>query len=98
MSNEGEPLRHVDRAAQFVPFAALTGYYDLIRERASLTLTSEPDVMMTARPDASAMAGANAMANPGGSARRSPQARPWPHEERPCEGGTQCGSDRAPAS
>lgn len=25
--------RHADRAAQFMPFAALTGYYDLIRER-----------------------------------------------------------------
>lgn len=35
MNNEGTPRRHVDRAAQFVPFAALTGYYDLIRERAA---------------------------------------------------------------
>ena len=24
--------RHADRAAQFIPFAALTGYYDLVRE------------------------------------------------------------------
>ena len=24
--------RHADRAAQFMPFAALTGYYDLVRE------------------------------------------------------------------
>ena len=53
MSNEGEPRRHVDRAAQFVPFAALTGYYDLIRERANLTMASEPGVMMTASSDAS---------------------------------------------
>lgn len=35
MNNEETPRRHVDRAAQFVPFAALTGYYDLIRERAA---------------------------------------------------------------
>lgn len=27
----GDERRHVDRAAQFMPFAALTGYYDLIR-------------------------------------------------------------------
>lgn len=92
MSNEGEPRRHVDRAAQFVPFAALTGYYDLIRERANLTLTSEPGSTMTAHSDASVMA------SPGDSARRSPQARPWPHEGHPYEGGTQCESDRAPAS
>ena len=25
--------RHPDRAAQFMPFAALTGYYDLVREQ-----------------------------------------------------------------
>lgn len=30
----GPPRRHVDRAAQFMPFAALTGYYDLVRQRA----------------------------------------------------------------
>lgn len=30
----GEPaLRHPDRAAQFVPFAALSGYYDLVRKQ-----------------------------------------------------------------
>ena len=33
MSRAGEPRRHADRAAQFMPFAALTGYYDLVRER-----------------------------------------------------------------
>ena len=33
MSRGGEPRRHADRAAQFMPFAALTGYYDLVRER-----------------------------------------------------------------
>lgn len=33
MSREPEPRRHADRAAQFMPFAALTGYYDLVRER-----------------------------------------------------------------
>ena len=98
MSNEGEPRRHVDRAAQFVPFAALTGYYDLIRERANLTLTSEPGATMTAHSDASVMADASVMTSPGDSARRSPQARPWPHEGHPYEEGTQCGSDRAPAS
>lgn len=31
---DGTPRRHVDRAAQFMPFAALTGYYDLVRQRA----------------------------------------------------------------
>lgn len=31
---DGVPRRHVDRAAQFMPFAALTGYYDLVRQRA----------------------------------------------------------------
>lgn len=31
---DGAPRRHVDRAAQFMPFAALTGYYDLVRQRA----------------------------------------------------------------
>lgn len=33
MSRVEEPRRHADRAAQFMPFAALTGYYDLVRER-----------------------------------------------------------------
>ena len=33
MSRDVEPRRHADRAAQFMPFAALTGYYDLVRER-----------------------------------------------------------------
>ena len=70
MSNPEEPRRHVDRAAQFVPFAALTGYYDLIRARADLTLASEPGVMVTASSDASVMT------SPGDSARRSPQGRP----------------------
>ncbi|MBM6675676.1 hypothetical protein H6A07_02800 [Olsenella uli] len=32
MSREPEPRRHADRAAQFMPFAALSGYYDLVRE------------------------------------------------------------------
>lgn len=29
--------RHADRAAQFMPFAALTGYYDLVREQGAAT-------------------------------------------------------------
>ncbi|WP_417229283.1 hypothetical protein [Thermophilibacter sp.] len=33
MSRAEGPRRHADRAAQFMPFAALTGYYDLVRER-----------------------------------------------------------------
>ena len=33
MNRTEEPRRHADRAAQFSPFAALTGYYDLVRER-----------------------------------------------------------------
>ena len=33
MNRAEEPRRHADRAAQFMPFAALTGYYDLVRER-----------------------------------------------------------------
>ena len=33
MSRVEGPRRHADRAAQFMPFAALTGYYDLVRER-----------------------------------------------------------------
>ena len=37
MSRAGEPRRHADRAAQFMPFAALTGYYDLVRERERVT-------------------------------------------------------------
>ncbi len=31
MSERDVPRRHADRAAQFMPFAALTGYYDLVR-------------------------------------------------------------------
>ena len=31
MSNAAQLRRHADRAAQFMPFAALTGYYDLVR-------------------------------------------------------------------
>lgn len=37
MSRTEEPRRHADRAAQFMPFAALTGYYDLVRERERVT-------------------------------------------------------------
>ena len=37
MSRVEEPRRHADRAAQFMPFAALTGYYDLVRERERMT-------------------------------------------------------------
>ena len=37
MSRVEEPRRHADRAAQFMPFAALTGYYDLVRERERVT-------------------------------------------------------------
>ena len=37
MSRDVEPRRHADRAAQFMPFAALTGYYDLVRERERVT-------------------------------------------------------------
>ena len=92
MSNEGEPRRHVDRAAQFVPFAALTGYYDLIRERANLTLASEPDSVVAVHPDA------RVVTSPDGSGQRSPQDRPWPRAEPPYAGGTQCGSGRAPTS
>ena len=29
--------RHPDRAAQFMPFAALTGYYDLVRKQERVT-------------------------------------------------------------
>lgn len=32
-SGGGAPRRHAERAAQFMPFAALTGYYDLVREQ-----------------------------------------------------------------
>ena len=31
MSERATPRRHADRAAQFMPFAALTGFYDLVR-------------------------------------------------------------------
>lgn len=37
MSRDGAPRRHAERAAQFMPFAALTGYYDLVRERERVT-------------------------------------------------------------
>ncbi len=37
MSRAEEPRSHADRAAQFMPFAALTGYYDLVRERERVT-------------------------------------------------------------
>lgn len=37
MSRTEELRRHADRAAQFSPFAALTGYYDLVRERERVT-------------------------------------------------------------
>ena len=37
MSRDGGPRRHAERAAQFMPFAALTGYYDLVRERERVT-------------------------------------------------------------
>ena len=33
MSRGAGSGRHADRAAQFMPFAALTGYYDLVREQ-----------------------------------------------------------------
>ena len=33
MSRADPPRGRADRAAQFMPFAALTGYYDLVRER-----------------------------------------------------------------
>lgn len=36
MSSHAGPPRHADRAAQFMPFAALTGYYDLVRDRERL--------------------------------------------------------------
>ena len=34
MSRGGEPRRHADRAAQFMPFAALTGYEAVIEHAA----------------------------------------------------------------
>ena len=37
MSRTEKLRRHADRAAQFSPFAALTGYYDLVRERERVT-------------------------------------------------------------
>ena len=37
MSRTEEPRGRADRAAQFMPFAALTGYYDLVRERERVT-------------------------------------------------------------
>ena len=37
MSRDGAPRRHAERAAQFMPFAALTGYYALVRERERVT-------------------------------------------------------------
>lgn len=37
MSEPEATRRHADRAAQFMPFAALTGYYDLVRERERVT-------------------------------------------------------------
>lgn len=52
MSEQGAPRRHADRAtdgrrhadraAQFMPFAALTGYYDLIRSVAERQARDEP--------------------------------------------------------
>ena len=39
MSRGGEPRRHADRAAQFMPFAALTGYYDAERISSELAGT-----------------------------------------------------------
>lgn len=33
---KGRKATHVDRAAQFMPFAALTGYYDLVRAQESV--------------------------------------------------------------
>lgn len=35
--------RHADRAAQFMPFAALTGYYDLIRAVAERQARAEAE-------------------------------------------------------
>lgn len=50
MSRDGGPRRHAERAAQFMPFAALTGYYDLVRERERVTeLRREPSEEEAAR-------------------------------------------------
>lgn len=50
--------RHADRAAQFMPFAALTGYYDLIRSVAERQARDEsaPEGQ-DAWPGAAALAG-----------------------------------------
>ena len=37
VSKNHRPMSNADRAAQFLPFAALTGYDDAIRETARLT-------------------------------------------------------------
>lgn len=68
MSEQGAPRhranhatdgrRHADRAAQFMPFAALTGYYDLIRSVAERQARDEsaPEGQ-DAWPGAAALAG-----------------------------------------
>lgn len=68
MSEQGAPRRHADRAtdgrrhadraAQFMPFAALTGYYDLIRSVAERQAHDEPAPEgQDARPWDAALAG-----------------------------------------
>lgn len=68
MSEQGAPRRHADRAAdgrrhadraaQFMPFAALTGYYDLIRSVAERQARDEPAPEgQDARPEVDALAG-----------------------------------------
>ena len=76
MSEQGAPRhragratdgrRHADRAAQFMPFAALTGYYDLIRSVAEQQMRDE-----SAPEGQDAWPGANARAG-GSPARRRP--------------------------
>lgn len=55
VSQKHPPMPMADRAAQFAPFAALTGYDAAIRENARLTqehLEEQPEVRLTRfRPD-----------------------------------------------
>lgn len=87
MSRDDEPRRHVDRAAQFMPFAALTGYYDLVRQRAEAAAHANWDELGNVGlwPDDAASGASDAPlsrtappadATPGDSARRSPRGRP----------------------
>lgn len=75
MSRDTEPRRHVDRAAQFMPFAALTGYYDLVRQRTEAAARTNWDELGHIELGAPADRPAGSP-TPGDSARRSRPGRP----------------------